>query len=322
MNKVYYYKRGTEQKKRKRLIAIPMFFLVSGLLLASGLLYYTHFSKHEEVLAIQVAAPTPPIPVPTVYNNRLKQSVDYALRGTKGSYGIVVKNLDSNEKYEFNEHVVYDTASLYKLWVMAVVFDQIEKGKLKLTTVLSQDVGVLNKKFNIATESAGLAEGSVTLSVAQALEKMITVSDNYAAMLLTQRVGLTTISSYLARNGFRETKMGANTNLPTTTPSDVALFLEKLYKGELGNKNDTEYMLTLLKNQQLNGKIPRYLPEDITIAHKTGELDEYTHDAGLILDKRGNYLLVIMSKSEQPDLAANRIADISKAIYSLYITKE
>lgn len=320
MKKVYYYKGAIPQRKKKRLFVVPLFLIVTGLLISSGILFYDKSPHKQDVLAVETVPQAKP--VPTVYNNVLKQSVDNALRGTTGSYGIVVKNLENGEEYEFNEHVVYDTASLYKLWVMAVTFEQIEKNKLKLTDTLSQDVSTLNKKFNIASESAGLTEGIVTLTVENALEKMITISDNYAAMLLTQKIGLTTISSYLAKNAYNETKMGTNTNLPTTTPSDVALFLEKLYKGELANKNDTEHMLTLLKNQQLNSKIPRYLPEDIVIAHKTGELDEYTHDAGLILDRRGNYLLVIMSKSKQPDLAANRIADISKAIYSHYINKE
>lgn len=321
MKRIYYYKNYYEYK-RKNYAVIPLFFVVSILLISSGFVFYSHSGKHEDVLASETKAVPEAIPVPTVYNDILKQSVDNALRGTTGSYGVVVKNLDSGELYEFNEHVIYDTASLYKLWVMAVVFQQIEQGKLEDKTVLSQEVSVLNKKFNISSDSAGLTDGSVTLTVDQALEKMITISDNYAAMLLTQKVGLNTISTFLPKNGFKETKMGTNTNLPTTTPSDVALFFEKLYKRELGNSDSTEKMLQLLKDQQLNGKIPRYLPDNIVIAHKTGELDEYTHDAGLILDERGNYLIVLMSKSEKPDLAENRIADISKAIYSHYINKK
>lgn len=323
MKKVYYYKGTTPRKKsNRRLAAIPLFFIVLILLLTSAGAFYLHSSRKEAVLAVETQAKPEAVPVPTIYNDVLKQSVDNALRGTTGSYGIVVKNLDTNEHYEFNEHVVYDTASLYKLWVMSVVFEQIGKGKLNEDTILSQDVSVLNKKFNIASDSAGLTEGSVTLTVKEALYKMITVSDNYAAMLLTQKVGLATITSYLSRNGFYETKMGATVNLPTTTPHDVALFFEKLYGNKLGDKASTDKMLELLKDQQLNSKIPRYLPDDIVIAHKTGELDEYTHDAGLILDARGNYLIVILSKSEKPDLAANRIADISKAIYSHYIDKK
>lgn len=322
MKKVYYYKGTPSKKGNQRLAAIPLFFVVLALLIGSAGAFYIRSAKKEAVLAVETKKEPESVPTPTIYNNVLKQSVDNALRGTTGSYGIVVKNLDTNEHYEFNEHVVYDAASLYKLWVMAVVFEQMGKGKLMEDTVLSQDVSVLNKKFNIASDSAGLTEGSITLTVKDALYKMITISDNYAAMLLTQKVGLATISSYLTRNGFYETKIGTTVNLPTTTPHDVALFFEKLYLDKLGDKDANDKMLSLLKDQQLNSKIPRYLPDDIIIAHKTGELDKYTHDAGLILDARGNYLIAILSKSEKPDLAANRIADISKAIYSHYIDKK
>lgn len=320
MKKIYYYKRHVNTRRSRRILALPFFLLVSLLLIASSSLFYFRSPKHEEVLAIETREQIP-APVPTIYNDVLKQSVENALRGTSGSYGIVVKNLGTGEHYEFNEHVTYETASLYKLWVMAVVFKQIEDGKLKPGTILSQNVSALNNSFNISSDAAGLQEGSITLTVDQALTKMITVSDNYAAMLLTQKVGLTAISSFVSENGFFETKIGKNVNLPKTTPYDVSLFLEKLYKGELGNKENTEKMLTLLKGQQLNGKIPRYLPGNIIVAHKTGELDEFTHDAGFIFNKKGNFLIVVMSKSDHPDLAENRIAEISKAIYSHYIDK-
>lgn len=321
MNRIYYVKRH-HTPSRNKLAVIPLFFLVFLLIIISIALFYFIRPQKKEVIATDVPVPTPTVTlVPTVYDNRLKQSVENSLRGTKGSYGVVVKNLDTNESYSFNEHVVYNAASLYKLWVMAVVFRQIEDGKLKEDTPLSEDVAVLNKKFRIASEAAELTEGRVSSTVENALFKMITVSDNYSALLLTQKVKLPTITSYLSENGFLETKMGTTIAVPTTTAYDVALFFEKLHGGNLGSKENTEKMLSLLKQQKLNSKIPRLLPEGVTVAHKTGELDNYTHDAGLILDKKGNYLIVVLSKSEQPNLAATRIADIANSVYSKYISK-
>ena len=77
-------------------------------------------------------------------------------------------------------------------------------------------------------------------------------------------------------------------------------------------------MLQLLKIQKLNNKIPRYLPKDTVVAHKTGELDPFTHDAGIVYTPNGNYIIVVLSKSDDPDLAENRIADISKNVFNYF----
>lgn len=317
MKKIYYEK-SHGLKKDSKFAVIPLFFLVFVLIIISVTFLSVHDAAKESVNASEITAPTATI-FPTIHDDRLKQTVENALRGTTGSYGVVVKNLDSGEHYEFNEHVSYNSASLYKLWVMAVAYQQIEEGKLSESTVLSEDLQILNKQFGIPTDDSAPSIGNVAFTVGDALYKMITVSDNNAALLLTEKIRLSSITSFLADNKFEETVINRNTILPTTTPHDVALFFEKIYRGEMGNKESTEKMLSLLKAQQLNSKIPRLLPADIIIAHKTGELDDYTHDAGLILDKRGDFLVVVMSKSGKPDQAATRIANISNAIYTHYI---
>lgn len=319
MKKIYYEK--SYHTNRHSFTVIPLFFLVFILIIISLTLFYFHRTNREEAQASEIPAPTA-TPFPTVSDNLLAKSVETPLRGVRDNYGIVVRNLDNGETYKFNEHVVYDTASLYKLWVMAVVYRQIQEGKLKESTILSGNIVDLNNMFGIADESAELNEGSLTITVSDALTKMITISDNYSALLLTQKIGVNSITEYLKENGFFETVIGRNTNTPTTTPYDVSLFFEKLYKGELANQEDTGKMLTLLKAQQRNTKIPKLLPSDTVVAHKTGELDEYSHDAGLVLNSNGNFIIVIMSKTDNPDKAVAEISAISKSVFDNYISKQ
>ncbi len=203
---------------------------------------------------------------------------------------------------------------------MATAFDQIQKGTLRADEILSQDIETLNNKFNIATDEAELTEGTITLSVNNALEQMITVSHNYAALLLTEKIKLSSVATFLKQNGFGESTVGTNGGLPKSTPSDIALFFEKLYKGKLANEQYTNQMIDLLKKQQLNDKLPKYLPQDAIIAHKTGEIDYFTHDAGIIFSDKGDYIIAIMSESDSPSGAEDRIAQVSKAVYD-YFTK-
>lgn len=251
----------------------------------------------------------------------LEETVTKALVGAQGEYGIVVKHFTAKEAYQFNGSKIYPTGSLYKLWIMAAVFDQIERGQLKEEEELSSSITDLNQKFDIATDSAELTEGFITLTVQDALKQMITISHNYAALLLSDKIGLSKVAAFLEKNKLAESKLGLSTGLPQTTTNDIVMFLEKLYKRELANKSNTDKMLTLLKKQQLNNKLPKYLPKGTVVAHKTGEIDYLTHDAGIVYTKHGDYIIVVLSKSDYPPGAEERIAQISKAVYDYFILR-
>lgn len=248
----------------------------------------------------------------------LQETVIKALEGSKGKYSIVIKNLKTNEEYSMDSHKENNTGSLYKLWIMATVFDQIQKGQLKKDDVLSQDVEILNKKFNIDPEYAELKDGVVTLTVDDALKQMITISHNYAALLLSEKIKISNVRLFLEKHNFKESKVGDDA--PLSSSYDVALFLEKLYKGEFANEKYTKEMLDLLKMQKLNNKLTKNLPQGTVVAHKTGEMDFLSHDAGIIYTKKGDYIIVIFSESDFPPGANERIAQISKSVYD-YLTK-
>jgi len=247
--------------------------------------------------------------------NDLEDAVKEALSDTSGSYGIVVKNLKTGESYFLNEHKTYEPASLYKLWVMTTAFEQLEKGDLKEDEVLSEDVQVLNDKFHIDSENAQLKEGTITLRVSDALNLMIDNSDNYAALLLAERIRNANIQKYLENHGFEESSLGEP---PQTTPYDIGLFFEKLYKGELASGENTQKMINILKKQTLNSKLPKYLPQDTLIAHKTGEIGYFTHDAGIVFSDKGDYIIVAMSESDSPVGAEERISNVSKAVFDYF----
>ena len=51
------------------------------------------------------------------------------------------------------------------------------------------------------------------------------------------------------------------------------------------------------------------------MGHKTGELDGYKHDAGIVYAPKGDYVIVVMSNTKDPQTAVDVIAKISKAVY-------
>jgi beta-lactamase class A len=327
-----YYSELRRRSNRK----FPIILLFFDLLLITIFFLSKTYTKpaSEYVLGKEDAPPAeeitsyptlpPPSPSPTVASSStaLEQVVQSALIGTKGSYGIVVKNLKTNESYSLNEHLKYKSASLYKLWIMAETFEQIKNGTLKENDILSEKVKTLNHEFNITSESAHPSEEIITLSVKDALAKMITISDNYAAFLLSARIRLSKVASFLKQNGFNESSVGTSGDTPMTTAYDTAAFFEKLYSGQLVDEEYSNKMLQLLKAQRLNDKIPKSIPDNISIAHKTGELDEYTHDGGIVYLENNEYIIVVLSRSDDPDLAKNRISNVSESVYNYFVNNQ
>lgn len=248
----------------------------------------------------------------------LDKAVTTALDGAEGNYGIFIKNLKTGETFKQNEQTIFLAGSLYKIWVMAEAYNQIKTGDLSEDEELSRSIEYLNKKFQITEENAELTEGAITLTVKNTLKQMITISHNYAALLLTERIKLSKVANFLQVNNFKESRVGTNGEDPVTTPKDIENFFEKLYKGEIIDQDYSNKMLELLKAQKLNNKLPRNLPLDTMIAHKTGELGFYTHDAGIVYSPKADYIIVVMSQSDSPIGAEMRIADISEAVYRYF----
>lgn len=247
----------------------------------------------------------------------LSRIVNNILVDTKGKFGISIKNLKTGKSFHLNEHEKFETASLYKLWVMAETVNQIQQNRLDEQEVLSESINTLYRIYNISPDTDESTDKVITLNVIEAMNLMIANSDNYAALLLSNKVRLGSVQSFLKNNGLAESSLGEP---PVTTPSDIALFFEKLYQGQLADSEHTQKMLAILKKQTKRNKLPKYLPASTIIAHKTGELGSASHDAGIVFSEKGDYIIVVLSKSSKPATANETIANIGKAVYNYFLS--
>lgn len=241
--------------------------------------------------------------------------LEQELRNVSGEYGIVVLNLKTGEEVRINDKRTFQTASLYKLWVAAVVFEQIEKGTLSESRVLSESVEELNEIYDIASESAEQTEGEIGGTVEDLVERMITVSDNYSAYLLGTTVGMSNVRKFLEDGGYRDSAVGSP---PHSTAYDIALFFEKLYRGRVVSKPVSQKLLEVLKRQRLNDRLPALLPENTVVAHKTGELGAFKHDAGIVFSEQGDYVIVVLSETPSQEVAVSQIAEISRIVFEYF----
>ena len=194
--------------------------------------------------------------------------------------GFVLINEQSGEVITTNESRIFTSASLYKLFLTYAILDQVDAGVLSL-----QDQ---------------MADGA---TIDDYLTSTITVSANEPAKELAHLIGWENIETFIHEQGFVSTSFNPyleydgiyyNGDLETT-PAEVAFLLERLLEGELLSESSTKYFLGLLGNQQLVYALNTGLSSDVTFAHKTGLLDDVSHDAGILSMDGQNYIVAVLT---------------------------
>lgn len=253
--------------------------------------------------------------------------------------GFVVVDLDSGEACGALEAESFRTASLYKLLVLAEAHEQELLGRFSfdddmITLQLAQPAPVPTPEAPAeptqgvppdgatatptATATAEPAPRQFTISAREAARRMIVFSDNLSAEALRVHLGKAAVAEAPRRLALDGTSLGQEF---ITTPEDIARFFTLLYAGELVSARASFEMLQLLHAQEVRDRIPAVLPDDTPIAHKTGLIARYVHDAGIVYAPGGDYVLVLLT--EWPEGGSigqsyDAIHQLSAMVYDAY----
>ena len=170
------------------------------------------------------------------------------------------------------------------------------------------------RAYDSGTMELGVGE---TLTVAEALERMVTLSDNTAAVMLGSRVGANRINSDLVGLGMETTHYSLERM--TTSALDMLRYLDLLSRGKLVSPAASADMLHLMLRQRVNDRLPRLLPDDVQVAHKTGNLPGTVNDVGIVYGPTSSVAIVALV-SDTPDetAAATGIARLALAAYTYF----
>jgi len=78
-----------------------------------------------------------------------------------------------------------------------------------------------------------------------------------------------------------------------SSPRAIGELLERLVRGELLSRESTGVALDIMLRQQLNQRLPRFLPANVPIAHKTGIFYSSRNDAGILYLPDGGRVVVV-----------------------------
>jgi len=234
--------------------------------------------------------------------------IDAVLARQDGRAAVVVAGGRSGDiLYAFDPDEPVFAASLYKLGVLLEAERRIDAGTLlpsDLITVTAAD----------QSENGSFTAAESVLTVDEALERTIVLSDNAAALALIRRLGVSTIQATLDRERIylRFTADGA-----ITTARGIATFFGELVRGSLVSRDASARMLARLSRQRTVDRLPAALPAGAVIAHKTGNLGFATHDAGIVAGPGGApIVLVVLTWDSAEQDAIELIKEIAVLAYA------
>jgi len=231
---------------------------------------------------------------------KLEASITDVDRNLDGVMGVAIEDLNSGQKYLLRGDDVFPQASSIKIAVLAELYRQGQQGKLKLTdlyTVKTADLVADSPIMN------GLTPGVTQVTLRDLATMVMAVSDNSAANILIDRVGIENINSLLDSLGLAHTRLrrkmmdlkaAREGRENISTPSEMMTLLENVYRGKVLNKPLSEDFFRLLSTKK-NSWIPRELPEDLKVADKEGELEGVRNDSGIVFLENRPYILSVMT---------------------------
>ena len=265
----------------------------------------------------------------------LEIKVRELLESQNGTFAIAFKNLEDGNEILINEDEIFHAASTMKTPVMIEVYRKKMIGEISLDDsifVKNEFESIVDKSTFQLSEFDDSDKNTYDkigryISLRELVFDMITISSNFATNLVIKYIGAENINNTMSDIGakninvlrgvedIKEFEKGLNNS---TSARDLLVIYEKLANGKVLNKDLSNEMVEILKNQKYDDIIPKYLPKEIEVAHKDGWINGVRHDSGIVFLENGvSYVLILLSKNLDNELeGADMLAKVSLEIYN------
>ena len=236
----------------------------------------------------------------------LRQNLEGKIRNFNGDVGFYFKNLKTGETITISAQDTFPTASLIKVPIAIHTFDQIEKGKLGY-----RDKWVY--RDTMAYGGSGYLQffkDSTTITVKDLVHLMLSVSDNVAAIWLTKNLGGgDAVNTLMDSLGFPVTRMNSYSTgrdalwerygWGMTTPEEMGTLMEKLFLKEILTPEACDEIYRILTHSFWDGYAPSQVPSNMSVASKTGALDDYRAEVACINTPKFDYIICVITNNNE-----------------------
>jgi len=247
-----------------------------------------------------------PSALAATFSKAFASRLDTIASSADGVIGYSIVDLASGERFERLQTTAFPTASTIKLAVLYELLKQAEEGRINLDEPKPLDRthavpgGLL---YELTTPSLSPRDLAVAMTV---------LSDNTAANVLIDRLGMEAINTRVAALGLRSTRLrrrmidieaARRGDENISTPADLATMMLAFHNG-IGLTAASKTMALEILEKRKPSPISTGVPDTVLIASKDGDLDGVRADAGIVYVPGRPYVLVVMGTflRETPDI--------------------
>lgn len=289
----------------------------------------------------------------------LQQQIEDYIKTVDADFGIHIKNLRTNEEVNINSDRLFQMASVFKVPILATLYDLVHQGKIDDTKRIKFSEDDLVPGSGVIQE---LAPG-VELTIRDIATLMIIVSDNLATDKILELIGVDTVENKMRevgienihiahpcwdllrlvagvserpqnRQSYNEIVDAFKTNETDpiifseevknnlSTPRDMSALVEKIAKNEFVSQAVCEDIRDIMHRQQYKQRIGGLLPPHTEVASKTGSIATMFNDTGIVYlpDGKGEYVMTAFTAGNQEGYQGNEpIAKISRMAYDSFV---
>jgi len=246
----------------------------------------------------------------------LKKDVKDLIARNRGSYAVYFLSFSKDKSFGINQNGVYTAASLNKVPIVAVLYYLASKNKINLDEKISlqqtdiQDYGTGVLRYE--------KEGAV-YSLRTLAKLSLQKSDNTAAYILLGKIGGETVQKTIKEWGLTQTDIASN----KTSLTDMAILFQKIYNQEVTISSLTKELLGFLTDTDIEDRIPKLIPENTAVYHKTGDSIGAMHDLGIIKHKDTVFFLGVLTSDigDNEKETQNTIAEIAKRVFDFEMNR-
>jgi beta-lactamase class A len=307
--------------------------------------------------ASNAAPPATPNATPAAKQQLLWQKLEAEVAQTDreldGVVGVAITDLSSGQQLLHNADQVFPTASVIKLAVLAELYRQEQQGaaapsEKNAAAAVSKkgdaagaaryarlgDLYTVRKEDLVPDSDilGGLTPGVSRITNRDLAQFVVAVSDNSAANVLIERVGMENVNALLDSLGLKQTRLrrkmmdldaAKQGRENVATPREMAALLEAIYSGKVFGKPLADDLFKVLASGRTHYKAffraGGGIPDDVVIAEKEGELEGVRADCGVVFVPGRPFVLCVMTSYLADERAGEAaISRIAGAAYRTF----
>lgn len=280
-------------------------------------------------------------------SNLTKQITEIIAASGATSMGVALHHIESGEEIHLNADESFPLCSVLKIPVLVEAFRQLRQGKftledrweltsaeknigsgiltymqdglmptvrdlLTLMIIISDNTAtdmVMHRlgvdQINHTMHDLGLADIHMALTIRGIFDEMLGDASDPARLFVDLDKHKTAPPINRESRAFSN---GPDNNV--STPRAMTRLLTMIYCGEIIDRAACDEMLYILLQQQLNARLPLFLPYGVPFAHKTGTLAGIRNDAGVLYcSEQSHVAITVFARWDTEAVKDDKVAE-------------